>query len=175
MEIIKGCFVSDNSGNTTSRKGIVVEVPEDKLGKCSNYKVIWDDGSYELYNPNYFENNFSKVDSDYDRLTNLYYDYKKSCYKSSTGEQNKPERIKMKELTPMVIQTFDEDERVLFRAGFLNEDKSWSSMAKDLSTQLFLNSQKKELVKLAKELIEEERENMIGKFMQKKLNKNDNE
>lgn len=67
----------------------------------------------------------------------------------------------MKSITPKIIQNFSVDERQLFKAGLMNEDKTWTILAKEHAIELFLNDKKADMVKLAVEIIEEEREELF--------------
>jgi hypothetical protein len=77
----------------------------------------------------------------------------------------------MKEITPKVIETFTLDERQLFRAELLDENRNWTDSAKRLSLEMFLNQNKEKLVELAKEIIKEEQENMLGSLLVNKVQK----
>jgi len=71
----------------------------------------------------------------------------------------------MKPITPKIVQNFSIEERILYKSGLLGEDKTWTNLAKEYAIELFLNSKKEDLVKLGKEIIEEEREEMFKGMM----------
>ncbi len=74
----------------------------------------------------------------------------------------------MRELTPKVIESFSIEERQLFRANLLDENRNWTENAKRLSVDMFLNQNKEKLVELAKEIVKEEQANMFGSLLQVK-------
>jgi len=78
---------------------------------------------------------------------------------------------KMRELTPKIIQTFTDDERELYRAGLLDENKAWTITAKDSLVEMLLEERKEPLVKIAKEIIKEEREAIMQGLMSGKSSK----
>ena len=71
----------------------------------------------------------------------------------------------MKSITPKIVHNFSIEERLLYKAGLLSEDRTWTNLAKEYAIELFLNSKKTEIMKLAKEIIEEEREEMFKGIM----------
>jgi len=68
---------------------------------------------------------------------------------------------KMKTITPKIAKTFTEDEKWLFKGDLLDENKQWTEEAKKLVVELVLKTQQKEMVELAKEVVKEEREQMM--------------
>ena len=77
----------------------------------------------------------------------------------------------MRQLTPQIIQNFTEEEKNLYLANLLDEDKVWTETAKALAIDIILQERKVKMGILAKELIKQERESMLGGLIQKGLKK----
>ena len=57
----------------------------------------------------------------------------------------------IRQITPEIAKIFTPEERILYRAGLMDETRRWSQEAQDLAMYLFLDGKKKESPKKTKE------------------------
>lgn len=99
------------------------------------------------------------------------YNLENTKIKNIKVEQNNNNNNNMRELTPKIIQTFTKEERELYKAGLIDDNRSWSQVAKESLLDILLEEKKAELAKVATEIIEEERQAVMRGLMKGKNGK----
>ena len=120
---------------------------------CCDYNGHYSDCSSHqkpcLYGPEFFKINYKKVNQQTSQQDN-----------KQVSKQIQKEPM-IRQITPEIAKIFTPEERILYRAGLMDETRRWSQEAQDLAMYLFLDGKKKEMVALAQELIQEQREDMM--------------
>ena len=70
----------------------------------------------------------------------------------------------MNKLTPKIIKDFSKEEKILYQAGLIDENKQYTDVAEEYAISSFLDKQKKDLVAMGKELLEEEKRSLLVKI-----------